>query len=108
MAKSTKSNTAIVTVSNYKNTPVVNIPLGDDSVLMVGPAKAKAILSNMADLITFIQPKPTSAKAQITKFKGSPILKLVKTGKPFSLGVKKAQAVVQHAGAIAQFVVSNS
>ncbi len=96
------------TVSSYKDTPVINIPLDKDTKLILGPAKAMAILSNMQDLVTFVQPKPTSKNAKISKFRGHDMLNLVKQGRPFSLGVKKAQTVIQYAGEIASFVASNS
>lgn len=106
MAKSTKSTALKVTTSTFKDRPVINLPIDADKSFTFGPAKASAILANMGDIILFAQAKPT-VKAQTKKYKGKPVLNLVKEGRPFSMGEAKAKLVLKHAGDIAAFVANN-
>jgi hypothetical protein len=108
MAKSTtKKSTLKVTTSTFKDRPVISLPIDEEKSFTFGPAKAKAIIANMGDIILFAQAKPT-VKATAKKYKGKPVLNLVKEGRPFGMGEKKAQLIVKHAGDIAQFVAKNS
>lgn len=102
MKKSTKT-TNKVTVTTYKDKPVINLPLeGTDKNFSFGPAKADAILNNMRDIIAFCQSKPTK-KAKTAKYKGKPVLHLVKEGRPFSFGLEKAKAIKAHAIEVIDF-----
>jgi hypothetical protein len=105
MKKSTKT-TNKVTVSTYKDKPVISLPIkGTDKNFTFGPAKANAILNNMGDIIAFVQAKPTN-KAKTAKYKGRPVLHLAKEGRPFSFGLEKAKAIKEHANAVIDFACS--
>ena len=108
MAKSTtKKSTLKVTTSTFKDRPVISLPIDEEKTFTFGLAKAKAVIANMGDIILFAQAKPTT-KAAVKKYKKNPVLNLVKEGRPFSMGEKKAQLVLKHAGDIAAFVATNS
>lgn len=106
MKKSTKT-TNKVTVTTYKDKPVISLPLeGTDKTFTFGPAKADAILNNMGDIVAFVQAKPTK-KAKTAKYKGKPVLHLVKEGRPFCFGLEKAKAIKSHANEVIDFATSN-
>jgi len=103
MAKKSTKTTA--TVSTYKDRPVISLPIDADTSFSFGLAKAKAVISNMSDIVLFIQAKKTT-KATVKTYKKSPVLTLAKEGRPFSFGVKKAQLIVNHASEVIAFAAT--